>query len=174
MKLRGVGPIRRLALGIGMIAVLTAGITVGLAGPAHAVNRNTPLISCTATGSVLQGTTTFQLHGYATYRNNWPTAGIRDWLSFSYIIQGEITWDNNNVNTRLTENGVVKMTADSPDNRVADVWYTITPSFGPIRTSMYGPNGVPTDHRTNDILQFEGIFDIPSHGDPSCTAETKI
>ena len=52
---------------------------------------------------------------------------------------------------------------DSPDNRVAGVWYTVTPELGSVFSQTAG---------ANDSVEFEAIFDQPRRGDPRCFVYT--
>jgi len=89
----------------------------------------------------------------------------RKWTSFRYRIDGLVTDPGNksNVNIRVLDGTTVRMDMDSPDNRVACVWYTVTPELGSVFSQTAG---------ANDSVEFEAIFDQPRRGDPRCFVYT--
>lgn len=100
-----------------------------------------------------------------------PETGIRNWYRFDYRIQGAYGRTKNNVNIRVSESGRQVYAWNSPDDRHSSVWYSHNPTR-PAHTSMYGPSG-EHDHRSNDLIEFVGIFDFAVDADPRCTAWTK-
>jgi hypothetical protein len=95
---------------------------------------------------------------------------LRRWTQFRYRLSttGSFDRDKNNVNIRLSESGRQVYAWNSPDNRKTGVTYVHVPS-DPVYTSSWGPSG-EHDHRRNDLIEFEGIFDLPQAADPRCTA----
>jgi hypothetical protein len=109
------------------------------------------------------------LNARAYYVDDGDT-GLRRWTQFRYSLSttGLLDRDKNNVNIRLSENGERVYAWNSPDNRETGVTYVHVPT-DPVYTSIYGPSG-EHDHRSNDLVELQGIFDLPQTGDPRCTA----
>jgi hypothetical protein len=101
-----------------------------------------------------------------------PSTGIRSWRRFSYRLRGERDRTHNNVNIRVSESGRQVYAWNSPDDRVSGVWYNHRPTRA-VHTSSYGPGG-EHDHRRDDLIEFQAIFDFFMDGDPRCTAWTKV
>jgi hypothetical protein len=149
-----------------LAAVVAAGAIVVGVNPAASATRIDGIYCELRTDS--EGLVRVDARAY--YTDNGDT-GIRNWYRFDYHIGGVHDRTKNNMNIRVSESGRQVYAWNSPDNRHSSVWYTHTPTR-PVHTSIYGPSG-EHDHRSNDLIELQGIFDFDHDADPRCTAWTK-
>ncbi len=109
------------------------------------------------------------LFASAVYVDNVDGPGIRTWTQFRFRLEGFST-THNNVNIRLTESGQTIYSWNSPDDLRSGQQYIRNVN---VHSSAWGPLG-ERDHRSHDLIEFEGIFDIPGADDVSCTASTNV
>jgi hypothetical protein len=114
----------------------------------------------------------YKIMAVAYYVDNTIGPGLRRWYEFQYKFTTPLGTTRNNVNIRLSESGQQVYAYNSPDDRREGVWYMLRPDRL-VLTSIWGPQG-EHDHRANDLIEFEAIFDIPHDGDPHCTAWTLV
>lgn len=153
---------------IGLVAALTVAALVATGAPASAVVRTTPTIACNKTVPPRY----YQLSATADYEDN-TTTGLRRWKMFRYKISGGlIDEDHNNVNIKVSKEGVVALDYRSPDDREYNKWYTLIPTT-PVYTSLRGPGDV-RDHREIHKVEVTAIFDRAGAEDPTCGKWVKV
>jgi hypothetical protein len=149
--------------GVLVVVVVVAGVVA----PALAIT--TPELTCNTVGA---GGSIYRLTATAEYQDSTVTK-LRTWTGFRFMVHGgDPDEDHNNVNIRLSEFGDVKFSYNSPDSLEFNRWYSIRPA-SPVHTCIYGPSG-EHDHRSNDVLKVEGIFDMSGIVDPRCTATDRF
>jgi hypothetical protein len=151
-----------------LAGVLTAGVLVfGSAAPASAAQ--TPNLRC----QTVLSAKLYELTTYANYDDDVVAPGIRRWNYFRFMVHGG-GYDrrSNNVNVRLLEGSRLVYEYESPDSLEFNRWYVARPS-SPVYTKSWGPKG-EHDHRTNDVLRVEAIFDHAGGPDPSCIVLKKM
>jgi hypothetical protein len=151
-----------------LVGVLVVGAFLAVvAPPAHATR--TPEIKC----AYVWAPTIYRLVVSAEYDDNVVGPGVRRWTFFRFMVHGGfLEEDHNNVNIRLKESGRVVFAYNSPDNLEYNRWYGVRPG-SPVRTSVWGPEG-EHDHRANDVLEVEAVFDRAGIADPRCTATARF
>lgn len=148
--------------GLRLTVVLVAGtLLAGWATPAHSDQIE---VRCSTRASNFFG----EITGIAYYGPLINDPHVRVWTLFRYKVDGIVVGNKSNVNIRLYEAGVLKMEIKSPDDRQRGVWYEVRPDFV-VLTLVGGPEG-EHDHRKDDVVAFEGIFDRGRRPDPRCTA----
>lgn len=157
-------------------SLVAAGVVVAASAmPAHATVRTTPQMSCDIITTGM-GYYHHRLTATANYEDD-TVAGRRYWKSFRYkltLVAGgtALTDKKNNVNIKVSKEGVVAYTFNSPDNREYSKWYNLV-LVNPVWTSLRGPNG-ERDHREIHLVELTGIFDRAQYADPSCTGWVKV
>jgi hypothetical protein len=158
-----------------LAVVLAAGaLLAGLATPAHA---DAVGAGCEVRGNQLYPPVgyTFRLDGIAYYGLLTNAPELRVWTRFRYRLRqtinsgADLTGNRSNANIRLYEGSRLVREIKSPDDRLLDRWYEITP---PLTLTHVG-SAAPHDHRSDDVVKFEGIFDLQIAYDPRCTASTR-
>jgi hypothetical protein len=158
---------RKYWLGLAVVVLAGAGAIVR-SGTAHATTTST--IYCDHVSD--SGRTRYRLTATATYEDD-RDAQVRRWTSFRYrlsrLMGGPVGEQlNNNVSIRIKEWDTVVFAWDSPDDRRMGQWYNLVLA-NPATTRL-----IPRDHRSKDMIEFRGIFDVPMAGDPACTAWLKV
>jgi hypothetical protein len=156
------------------VVLAAAALLAGLATPAHADQVSA---ACEVQGFRLYPPVgyTLRLDGTAYYGPVTNAPGLRTWTRFRYklgpkVWSGpDITGGKSNVNIRLYEGARLVREIKSPNDRVSHVWYEVT---APFPTFTHVGTGAPHDHRSDDVVRFEGIFDLILASDPRCTAST--
>lgn len=151
-----------------IMALVAGALFAGLVTPANAdqieVRCSTEIETSIPPFNLIYG----EITGIAYYIPVANAPGLRAWSRFRYKVDGINIGTKNNVNIRLVEGGVQKLEIKSPDDRRRGVWYEVRPN-SPVFTLVGGPEG-PHDHRTDDVVSFEGIYDNSRRRDPRCTA----
>jgi hypothetical protein len=147
-----------------------------LAGTASPVNAEDVGAGCTVSGGANFFPSAppyeYDIEGIAYYGPLANAPGLRSWTRFRYRLDGVLPpGPHSNVNIRLYEHGTLKYGLNSPDDRDGRVWYDIRPASPPITYVEAPPRDDDVrDHRSDDVVQFEAIFDRSRAGDPRCTA----
>jgi hypothetical protein len=157
-----------------LAAILAAGaLLAGLPGPGYADDVGAGC-AVSGGGGFLGIPYDYDITAIAYYGPVTNAPGLRAWTRFRYRLDGVLPpGDSSNVNIRLYEANTLKLAVDSPDDRHGRVWYEVRPA-SPTLTYVGAPprDDDVRDHRSDDVVRFEAIFDRPRRSDPSCTAIT--
>lgn len=149
------------------LLLLAGGAAVSVpAAPAYA--SQTFKLTCELVGEAGH----YAISAVAYYTDDTVGPGLRRWYEFQYYLSTPLHRPNNNVNIRLSESGQQVYSYKSPDDRRDNIWYKVRPDRL-VLTSVWGPSG-EHDHRANDLIEFDAIFDVSQASDPHCTAWTLV
>jgi hypothetical protein len=99
-------------------------------------------------------------HNLSAWAYYAQAGGSNQWYQFDYLIWGQGTDGESNVNIWLYENFALRWSYFSPDDLDQDVHYSTNPS-----------SPVYTNAAVQEWAKFEGIFDV-NWSDPRCTTTT--